>query len=140
MAREAGVALDAGEKVGALDAILGARFFDPQGGDSQIAIVFQGEFDEALQARVVEEIAPIESGAAATLVALVRAEVFDRPEADRRGGRSYLGIIVQPARSATTISVARLVKANDFLIARLLLCSMAPPAGEVDGGVFRLAL
>ena len=54
-----------GIKFSALNPVLRPCLFDPQRGDSQIAIILQGEFNQRLQARVVEKFAPIDVGGSA---------------------------------------------------------------------------
>jgi len=55
-------ALNTGKKFRALNAILGARLFDAQRGNSQIAIILQRQADQTSQSRIIKEIAPIHVG------------------------------------------------------------------------------
>ena len=54
--------IDAGHPVAALDVVLGLHLGDVEHGQAQVPVVFQGHFDQALQARIAEHAAPADGG------------------------------------------------------------------------------
>jgi len=52
-------AVDGRQKIGALNTILRARFFDIQHRDAQIAVVFKRDFNKPQRRRVFEKLLPL---------------------------------------------------------------------------------
>ena len=120
-------ALNTGKKFRALNAILSARLFDAQRGNSQIAIILQRQADQTLQSWIIEEIAPINVGCGSVgRIALRRAS---GPRTAHRRGRP----IIFGHHRATAQERAQ---AKNTELPVHTICSLPPPEMSVPGSRF----